>query len=94
MAPLPGMPCAHTTKDDFCPGKLPVFTVKMGGTLLSNAAVSRGHSWGVAIPALEIGPSEARKYITVFEGRKKTKPKQTENHHRLKYLVKNSLWFP
>lgn len=53
MAPLPRMLRAHTARDDFCPGKLPIFTVKTGIILVSNAALSRGHSRGLAIPAPE-----------------------------------------
>lgn len=54
MAPLSGMLCAHTARDDFCPGKLPIFTVKMGSILVSNTALSKEHSWGPAIPAPEM----------------------------------------
>lgn len=54
MALLPRMLRAHTARDDFCPGRLPIFTVKMGSILVSNTALSRGHSWGLAIPAPEM----------------------------------------
>ena len=83
MAPLPGKPCAHTARDDFCPGKLPIFTVKMGSILVSNAALGREHSWGVAILAPEMDLQRLENILHSLEEGKK-KPQL----YRLKYLVK------